>query len=169
MVDPERSWLPPAEGWSTIQEWHGIGDAVIQDRRSNRDDKKFRPTRRGMTRHTRVAWHRGRGHTGPTIKQRWQKSQTRVSVARGTSKGQTIRKRHQAQPECNSGIKDSGERWQLCLGSKRALNKTVRHTFGLEVAKQTVELSIRLQKMSDWTLWRGRPPPERKRQQEPEI
>lgn len=33
----------------------------------------------------------------------------------------------------------------------------------LEIAKQTIRISIRLQKMRDWTLWRGQPPPQQKK------
>jgi hypothetical protein len=42
----------------------------------------------------------------------------------------------------------------------------------LEVAKQTARSTVEMQKMKDWTLWRGRPPPKRKKklqiQEEPD-
>jgi hypothetical protein len=63
-----------------------------------------------------------------------------------------------AQPGCNNDIRDWGQKEQLHLGSKRAINKTVRQTFELEVVKRVVGIPIGLPEVSDWTLWRGRPP-----------
>jgi hypothetical protein len=37
-----------------------------------------------------------------------------------------------------------------------AFNKTVRQNFGLEIVKRVVGISIRLRKLNDGTLWRGR-------------
>jgi hypothetical protein len=52
------------------------------------------------------------------------------------------------------GHKELRPKREPCLGSKRAFNNTIRQTLGWEVAKQAVKFSIRLQKISDWTLWR---------------
>jgi hypothetical protein len=79
------------------------------------------------------------------------------NVVRGTPKGQTFKKRRWKGPECNNGIRDRGLKGQLRLGSKMAFNKTVRQTFGLEVAKRVLEFSIKMRKISDWTLWRFHP------------
>jgi hypothetical protein len=48
-------------------------------------------------------------------------------------------KRHWVQPECNNAIRNLGLKGQVRLGSKRAFNKTVRQTFGLEVMKSSWE------------------------------
>jgi hypothetical protein len=49
-------------------------------------------------------------------------------------KGPTAEKRTEG-PQCNNGISNRGLKEQPRLGSKRAFNKTVRQTPGLEIAK----------------------------------
>jgi hypothetical protein len=88
-----------------------------------------------------------------------QKRWTRGNFTRGAPEGPTVEKKRQRGPECNNGIKNRGLKERLLLGSKRALSKIFRHTVELEVAKQIVTTSIRLQKMSVRTLFRGWPPP----------
>jgi hypothetical protein len=51
-----------------------------------------------------------------------------------------------------TAIRDQGLKGQLHLGSKRAFNKTIRQTFGMELVKQIVGISIGLQEVIDWTL-----------------
>jgi hypothetical protein len=91
------------------------------------------------------------------------KGHDRDSVARGTSKGQMFGKRYQAQLKYNNSIRRQGLKQRLHLGSRRALNKTFRQIVELDIAKQTVRTCIRLQKMSVRSLWRGQPPPKRKK------
>jgi hypothetical protein len=55
--------------------------------------------------------------------------------------------------------KGLGLKVHLRLGSKRSFNKTARQTFGLGVVKLVVGISVRLQEVTDWTVWMGRPPP----------
>jgi hypothetical protein len=102
--------------------------------------KKLAAARRRLTGHAFSARHKGRSHKGPTVKKRRRKG-----------------------PECNNGIRNRGLKEQLRLGSNRAFNKTVRQIIGMEVAKRPDEFSIGLRKMSDWILWRSRPPPKRKK------
>jgi hypothetical protein len=45
------------------------------------------------------------------------------------------------------------------MRSKRAFNKTVSQTFGLEIMKRVVRISMGFWEMSDWTLWRVAPHP----------
>jgi hypothetical protein len=94
-----------------------------------------------MTHHAIPAPHYGHSRQGPGTD----------IVARGTSKGQPFGKR------CNNGIGNRGLKEGLHLGSSRTLSKTFRQSVELEFAKQTVGTSIRLQKMSVRTLWRGQP------------
>jgi hypothetical protein len=49
---------------------------------------------------------------------------------------------------------------QLCLRKERTSGRVISKTVKLEVTKQAVavELSVRLQKVSDWTVWRRRSP-----------
>jgi hypothetical protein len=49
------------------------------------------------------------------------------------------------------------------LKSERTTSKIYRKTVGLEVVKRETEMSARLLKMRNWTLWRGRPPPKWKK------
>jgi hypothetical protein len=63
--------------------------------------KKLAAAHRGMTHRAGVVRHERCGHTGPTVEQRQQKIQTRDSVTRGTSEGQTFGKRRRVQPECS--------------------------------------------------------------------
>jgi hypothetical protein len=41
------------------------------------------------------------------------------------------------------------------------VNETLRMTTGLEIAKRIARSTVGLRKMRNWTLWRGRFPPER--------
>jgi hypothetical protein len=66
-------------------------------------------------------------------------------------------------PECSNGIRSRGLKERLHLGSRRTLNKTFTQTIELEIAKQTVRTSIRLQKMNVRTLWRAQPPLKQKK------
>jgi hypothetical protein len=56
------------------------------------------------------------------------------NVVCGIPKGQMFEKKCRARPKRNSEIRDRGLRQQLCLGSKRAFNKTVS-------------------RLSDWRSW----------------
>jgi hypothetical protein len=46
---------------------------------------------------------------------------------------------------------------------ERTSSGIFKKTTKLEVMKQTVGTSISPRKMSDWRLWRGQPPPKRKK------
>jgi hypothetical protein len=54
-------------------------------------------------------------------------------------------------------------RQQLHLGSKREFNKIIRKTLVLEIMNRIARSSVRMQKIRDWTLWRGQPPPKQKK------
>jgi hypothetical protein len=71
-------------------------------------------------------------------------------------------KRRRKGPECNGGIKDRSARLQLRLRKERTSGRILRRTVELEIEKRIVGSSSRLRKVSDWTLWRGRPLPKRK-------
>jgi hypothetical protein len=49
------------------------------------------------------------------------------------------------------------------LRSERTTSGTNRKTIELEVVKQATEMSTGLLKIRNRTLWRGRPPPKRKK------
>ena len=52
---------------------------------------------------------------------------------------------------------------QLWLGSKWEFNKTLGKVKGFEIAKLIVTFRILLQRSKNWTMWRDRPPPKRKK------
>jgi hypothetical protein len=106
-----------------------------------------------LTRRAIPALCKGHGHQEPG----------RGNITTGAPKGWTFRKRLRAQPECKNAIRDPSLKGQLHPGSKRAFNKMVRQTFGLEVMKRVVRISIRLQEVSKWTLWRSWQPPKQKK------
>jgi hypothetical protein len=106
-----------------------------------------------MIRCARVAWCR----------KNVRKDRTRKQVERGASKGQKEGKRLWRGPECKIGIKDPGTRWQLHLEIEKTSDRIDRKAFGLEFVKRAPGMSSGLWKMRKWTLWRGRPPPKRKK------
>jgi hypothetical protein len=68
-----------------------------------------------------------------------------------------FRKRHWVKLEGITVIRDQRMRQQLHLERNRAFNKIVRQTFGPEVMKQVVGISIGLQKVSDLASWWSQP------------
>jgi hypothetical protein len=93
------------------------------------------------------ALRKGHGHEGPG----------KDSIARGTLKGQTFRKRHQVQLEFNNGMRSRGLR-AITFG-KENTQQDLQQTIELEVTKQIIGTSIRLLKMSVRRLWRSWPSP----------
>jgi hypothetical protein len=73
------------------------------------------------------------------------------SLTSGAPKGWMFGKRHRAKPKGMIG-RNHGSRQELRLATRAALGKIFRKTEELEVTKQIVWTSIRLQKMSNWTL-----------------
>jgi hypothetical protein len=59
--------------------------------------------------------------------------------------------------ECNSGRRDRDLKEQPHLRKERTSVRIFRKAVVLEIMKQKVEPSVRMRKMSDWTLWRGQP------------
>jgi hypothetical protein len=57
-----------------------------------------------------------------------------------------------------NGIRGRSRRQELRLGSQKTLHETLEQTLELEAVKLAVGISNGFRKMSDWTLWRGRPP-----------
>jgi hypothetical protein len=102
-----------------------------------------------------AAWCKGCNHKGPMVGQRQQKEHTRDNVVQGTQKGQTFGRRRQAQLECSNGIRDQDFEEQLHLGSVKTLYEAHGQTHALEIMKQTMGSSVRIRKMSKWTLLRG--------------
>jgi hypothetical protein len=51
---------------------------------------------------------------------------------------------------------------------KNSGSEAFRKTTRLRIAKRSAESPVALQMMKKWALWRGRPPPKRKKEQEAE-
>jgi hypothetical protein len=62
-----------------------------------------------------------------------------------------------------NGIRGQSRRQQLQLESTGNVNETFREILGLEIAYKIAGSSVRIRKMSARSLWRGRPPPKRKK------
>jgi hypothetical protein len=95
-------------------------------------------------------------------------------------KGGTHEKRLERGPECSNGIKNRDERRikdprtrrQLYLKIKWTSEQIDRKTYEISremILKHVVETSSGLQQMRNWILWRGRPPPKRKKEPHREM
>jgi hypothetical protein len=94
-------------------------------------------------------------------------------VAPEIDKKQTFGKRLWKGPERSTGIRDQGLRPQLqrrnevkdlgCGQPRYVKEADMRKTAGLQIAKRVAGFSACLRHGKDWTLWRCRPPPKRKR------
>jgi hypothetical protein len=65
--------------------------------------------------------------------------------------------------EGTNGTRNRDFKEQLHLGNERTTSRIYRKTIGLEIVKRALRISSGMRKVTDWTLWRGRPPPKRKR------
>jgi hypothetical protein len=128
-----------------------------------------------VTRHATVAWHR---------ESFVRKDCTRAKDERVTQRVGPLRKNLRMHHEGKCGTKDlccgqplylrkewtttngiggwsAGQRSHL--GSEGTLNKKLYEIFRGRIAKQIVGTLSGLRRIRNWTLWRGRPPPKRKR------
>jgi hypothetical protein len=88
---------------------------------------------------------------------------TKDIVVRDTPEGRVCEKRRWTQPRCNSGIKDRGMKQWPHLGTGNTFIEALGQNFGLEIVKRTVGSSTILRSLSNWLLWKCRPPPKQKR------
>jgi hypothetical protein len=153
-VHKEEATVKPVRA---LKKWHGDWNLAIRHCQKPKKRahgnvgyrKKLAASCRGMTHRAIPVQHKGQGQD---------------NVARGAPEGQTFGKRCWAKPEDITGIRNQGSRQEPHLGSRTILGRIFRKTVKLVILKQIVRTSIRLQKMSDWTLWRGQPPSKRKKQ-----
>jgi hypothetical protein len=98
---------------------------------------------------------------------------TKHSVAPRTQRGCTCRMKRWKDPSCvfriqnqegKNGIRNRGLRQQL--QSKRESTKIYRKNTGLEIIKEIARSLVALRKVQDWTRWKGRPPPKRKKRRQ---
>jgi hypothetical protein len=81
----------------------------------------------------------------------------RKTLWKGQEFNDGLRKGLGQQPHSEIGIKDPDTRRRLHLRIKRTSDRIDGKTFRLEILKRAKEMSSRLQKVRKWTLWRGRP------------
>jgi hypothetical protein len=142
MVGPGRSWPPPTDGWPAVPFLHGIKDTAIRDQAGTVLQEEL--LKDGQSR--RDNWE-----SGP--RSVLYKDSLKASIWEEMTHAAEIQQWHKGpRPETRA-----------TSGEQRDFYEALGQSIGLEVTKRAVEFSIRLQKMSDWTLWRGRPPPKRKK------
>jgi hypothetical protein len=100
------------------------------------------------------------------------KNQIRDKAGRKASR-QPIGLKRWKNPADRIGRKYPGGRWprdlrkdvkeQLRRRNERKTSEIYKKTIRLEVVKRAIEMSTSLLKIRDWTLWRGSPPPKRRR------
>jgi hypothetical protein len=99
----------------------------------------------------------------------------RRKVAQRSPTGGAFESRCRRGPECSIGIRDRGRRRIKDPSTRRQLRLKIRWTseqidrkiyeiLREKIPKHVVKTSSRLQQMRNWTLWRGRPPPKRKKE-----
>jgi hypothetical protein len=66
-------------------------------------------------------------------------------------------------PEDSTGVKDPNTRQHRRLKNEKTAGQIFETTFRLQIAKREDGSSVGSLKIRYWTLWRGRPPPKRKR------
>jgi hypothetical protein len=64
--------------------------------------------------------------------------------------------------EGTNGTRNRDVNEQLRLGNERKTRGIYRKSIGLEIMKQNARCTVGLQRIKDWTLWRGQPHPKRK-------
>jgi hypothetical protein len=125
--------------------------------------KEFAAAGIRATRCAKVARSKGRSHEGPLVQREQRTTQTKIKFSRASQKGRTLRMRQLVRLEGTNGTRNQDFKEQLCLGNERTTSGIYRKTIGLEIIKRAVRISSRMRKVTDLTLWRGRPPPKRKR------
>jgi hypothetical protein len=114
----------------------------------------------------------------------WRKRHIRSTVERATQRVGRLRKNLQSRKESDKATKNPGGKrplypekrkttgidiggWSLGqlspLGRRGPTYKILKKTVELESVKQAKGMTSGLQTSKHWTLWRGRPPPKRKK------
>jgi hypothetical protein len=104
------------------------------------------------------------------------KVQNKEKVAQRIPTGGAFESRCRTSPECSNGIRDRGRRRIKDPSTRRQLRLKIKWTSGQiarkifyeirreKIPEHVVETSCSLQQMRNWTLWRDRPPPKRKKE-----
>jgi hypothetical protein len=136
----------------------------VQTQRNCGSWKKLTLTSIRMTCCAKMAPHKERSHEGPLVKQGRQKKQTRNKFTSGTRKGWTFRKRRRVDLEGSTGVNDPNTRRHWRLKNEKTAGRIFEKSFRLQIAKREDGSSVSSLKITDWTLWWGRPPHKRKKE-----
>jgi hypothetical protein len=130
--------------------------------------KELAGAHKRMTYCTIPAQHKGHCHQGqgknkavPRTQKKWTFGTRRWAKPEGIDgiKNQGLRQQLHLRKErtTSSSIRGRSRRQELHLGSRTTLSRIFRKALELEITKQIIRTSIRLQKMRGW------PPPKRKK------
>jgi hypothetical protein len=121
---------------------------------------------REITHRTKVGRRKGN-----ILRNKWAKAKAKAE--RGIRGVRTLREKLRKRHEDTKRVKDLGggrprylrERGlkKLRLESKENVIKTDRKPTGLEIAMRFARSTVGLQRIKDWTLWKGRSPPKQKK------
>jgi hypothetical protein len=117
-----------------------------------------------MTHCAKVTLRKERSYEEPSVEQGRRKNKTRNKIARGTRIGRMLGRRQAICQEGTNEIRNRDVKEQLGLGNERTTRGIQRKSTGLEIAKRIGRCTVGLHRIKDWTLWRGRPPPKRKKE-----
>jgi hypothetical protein len=104
-----------------------------------------------------------RSDEGPSVEQGIRNNWTRNKFARKTRKGRTVGRGQTMRREGTNASRNRGFKEQLRCGNVRKTRWVYRTTIGMKMVKEVVGTSRGLTKIRQWTLWRDRPPPKRKK------
>jgi hypothetical protein len=102
--------------------------------------------------------------TIPTVpKGNIRKGPSKNSTTRGAPKGMRLQKTQRIGQECKTGIRGCNLKKQLSLQMKRTSSRNFRKTTRLEPNNLLVWSTTGAQDVNEWTFWKVRPPPKRKK------
>jgi hypothetical protein len=135
--------------------------------------KKVTVAGKWTSRHAAVAWLKRKLFRRSRIKEQFgPRKELNADVMRKSPEGNNgIRHRDvkvlphlRKERKTTNGIKGWSTGQRSYLGSGGTPSKYPYQIFGGKIAKQVVGTSRRLRKIRKWVLWRGRPPPKRKKE-----
>jgi hypothetical protein len=186
VVIPVRGRKRRHKGRKQAAERHGEPKELTRGDCGSR--KKLAAACRKASRRATVAWRKRNGNYGPRKEVtaagrkvtrcagQKRKVQNKDDVSPKSPKGGTYEKRLWRGPECSNGIRDRGRRkikdpstrrklrLKIKWTSKEIDRKTFYEISRGKVVKRAPGISIGLRQGRNWTLWRGRPPPKRKKE-----
>jgi hypothetical protein len=168
-TNPRKLWIPEEVG-CRLQEGVLPCSSGMEEKETRRTGTQEICGRRKelaiagirMTHCAQVVRRKGLSHEGTSVEQGRQKNQTKKKFARGTSKSRTPRRRQRATQQGNNRMRKRNPK-ELRRESTGNVIQTFGKTSGLKFAERVSRSTVRLQRIKKWILWRGRPPPKRKK------